>query len=65
MDYYVKRRNSNSSNYNNSENIYKENIIRANAGNGISEDSKAIYPRGETRMPTITCFIQFLFGRSY
>ena len=31
--------------------IYVENIIRVNAGNGIS------HPRGETRMPSIACFI--------
>jgi hypothetical protein len=41
--------------------IYTENILRVNAGNGISEN----YPKGETRMPTITCFIQFILGRSY
>ena len=40
--------------------IYMENIIKINAGNGISEDSRAIYSRGDTRMPTFTCFIQFI-----
>ena len=33
--------------------------------NGISEDYRGITPRGEARMPTITCFIQFIFERSY
>jgi hypothetical protein len=37
MDCYVKQRNPNTFNYSNSE-----NIIRVNAGNGISEDSRVI-----------------------
>jgi hypothetical protein len=45
--------------------IYMENIIKVNAGSGISEDSRAITQGVRQRMPTITCFIQFIFGRSY
>ena len=41
--------------------IYIENIIRINAGNGISEDSRVI-TQGKTRFPTITSFISFIFG---
>ena len=36
--------------------VYVENIIRVNVGNGISEGFSH-YPRAETRMSTITCFI--------
>ena len=42
--------------------IYTENIIKVNAGNGISEDSRVIYTRGEKRMPAITFFTQFVVG---
>jgi hypothetical protein len=39
MDYSVKQRNANTFNYSNSK-TYTENIIRVNAGNGISEYSR-------------------------
>jgi hypothetical protein len=37
--------------------IYMENIIKVKTDNGMSEDFKSYYPRGEARMPTVTCFI--------